>query len=320
MPTLELADAALNMAIEHARKLEVSLIIAGDLHDSKANIRAECANRIIETFKKAQIAPYLLVGNHDKINEKSEEHALNFLEPYCHIIDKPEYLDHIKTWAIPYQHDTEQLTAVLAKIREGSRLVMHQGCSDSNSGHYIQDKTALPKDKFKTFRVISGHYHTRQDIKTGRPQKGAIGLFSYIGNPYTVNFGEAKDPEKGFQVLYEDGTLEFIPTKLRKHVVHEMTVDEYKTSEYPKVNLGDIVKLKITGTKEQLAGLTKEQIKNISGIENFSLELIPVETVFKQLKRVAHTQPELLDSLIEAINNSSDEQKIRLKNLWRAFV
>ena len=50
--TLKLADAAMQMAIDEANKLSVPLIVAGDLHDTKANLRGECVNAMLSTFSK----------------------------------------------------------------------------------------------------------------------------------------------------------------------------------------------------------------------------------------------------------------------------
>lgn len=51
--TLPLADAAVNMAITKANQLGVPLIVCGDLHDTKANLRGECVNAMLETFSRA---------------------------------------------------------------------------------------------------------------------------------------------------------------------------------------------------------------------------------------------------------------------------
>jgi DNA repair exonuclease SbcCD nuclease subunit len=85
--TLELADKAVRLAINKANELQVPLIVAGDLHDTKANMRAECVNAMIETFKNTDTSTFIIVGNHDKINEKSDKNALNFLNKYAYIVE-----------------------------------------------------------------------------------------------------------------------------------------------------------------------------------------------------------------------------------------
>lgn len=326
--TLLLADAAMRQAIAKANELEVPLIVAGDLHDTKANMRAECMNAMLETFRLRSYECFILRGNHDQINEKSKEHALNFLETLgCEVVDKPfsmdltEYGDHFQVYLVPYYSDVKELRAYLITIPKGSTIIMHQGLQGSESGEYIQDKSALTYDDVKDFRVISGHYHKRQDIKTGRPQKGAVGLFSYIGNPYTLGFGEANDPPKGFQILMDDGTLEFIRTGLRDHVIVEgKFVDESKLEfDLKKIpELGDPLWVKIRGTKEQLMKVKKEHVVKVLELQDFRLDLIPTDTTTNQEHiKSDMSQAEVLDILIDSLAATSDDQKTRLKQLWR---
>jgi len=300
--TLELADAAIRMALTKANELGVKLIVAGDLHDSKANLRAECVNRMLDTFSMANSPARILIGNHDKINEKSEGHALEFLS-FAWLHAHPTIKDGV--YLIPYQHDVEFLKNHLKTIPKGSIVIMHQGVQGSDSGEYIQDRTALPKECFDGLRVISGHYHKRQDIKCGE-----TGLFSYIGNPYTLNYAEANDPKKGFQILYSDGSLEFVPTNLRRHIIYDITIQQYRTAPYALVTGSDLVWFKIRGTKEELAGFKKPP-------GNIRLELIPTDTTptFKQPNEAP--AQELLDSAIDTLTNTSAERKERLKQTWR---
>src|SRR6266404_2231645 len=138
VPTLELADASLRMAINKANELHVPLIIAGDLHDTKANMRGECVNALLETFSTAKVLIHLIIGNHDKINEKSVEHSLNFLaSSKVNIIEKPTYIytaisETRTVCLLPYYSDVEALRSDLKKIKPGSILIMHQGVSGSN--------------------------------------------------------------------------------------------------------------------------------------------------------------------------------------------
>lgn len=321
--TLPLADAALRQAITKSNELKVPLIVAGDLHDTKANMRAECVNAMINAFRDLEQTGYILVGNHDKINEKSTDNALGFLVPLdvAWLVISPCYIPELGMHMIPYQHDTNEFVRHLSAIPKGSTIIMHQGIHGSLSGEYIQDKSAISKDLLADYRVISGHYHTRQDIKCGRPQKGAIGLASYIGNPYTLGFGEVNDPEKGYQILMEDGTLEFVPTNLRKHIIIDMSAN--KGVMMPRhIAPEDIIKVKFSGTREECAKVTKASIKQeLRLMGDFKLELIPLETSEKTtLETKSVSQNEILDSLIDNLSNTSEDQKTRLKTLWKEMT
>lgn len=319
--TLKLADAAVRMAIEKANDLETSLIVSGDLHDTKANLRGECVNAMIKTFSQCIFPPYILVGNHDRINEKAEAHSLNFLSAYANVIDLP--CKSFYGYLVPYYHDPDELRTYLKTIPAGSTVIMHQGLTSSNSGDYIQDKSAINPEDVQDFRAISGHYHTRQDIKIGRPRKGSVGLFSYVGNPYTLTYGEAYDPPKGFQILMDDGTLEFVSTNLRKHVIveYDLITDESKWSSGPIMagdGINDLAWVKIKGTKEQLAKINKIEFLKDKGIpQNVRFDLIPTDTNSQVFEHKNLTQGPLLDSLIDSLTNTSDERKQRLKDIWK---
>lgn len=312
LPNLKLADSAMRMAINKANSLNVPLIVAGDLHDTKANLRGECVNAILETWKLCRTRTYVLIGNHDKINEKSEENALGFLEGHTEIVAKP--LDRTKWggfYLIPYHSDPDELRAYLKTIPKGSTLIMHQGLQSSDSGDYIHDKSAINKSDVSGFRVISGHYHTRQSIDL--PDNGT---WDYIGSPYTQSFGEALDPEKGFQVLMSDGSLEFIPTNLRRHRIIEYNVGDRGASGLERARLDGLVWIKVSGTKEQLQGMTKDKVFDIFGIKDFRLDLIPTDTqTTPPVKSINNA--DLMDNLIDSLTNTSDNRKIRLKELWR---
>ena len=314
LANLELADAAMRQAIQKANDLEIALIVAGDLHDTKANMRAECVNRMIETFKLSKTETYLIRGNHDSINEKSTEHSLNYLNDYCTIISRVLiYSFSPRIYLIAYDSNRANLSSLIKTTWNENILIMHQGLQGSNSGEYIQDKSALTKEDVAGFRVISGHYHARQTINL--PDGGK---WDYIGNPYTLNFGEANDPEKGFQILYNDGSLEFVPTNLRKHVVIEVEAalphNIIKGSGFDSIKRGDLVQLKVVGTKEQLSKINKETFPELSDI-NFKLDLIAVNHKIELTKK-PRTNHELLDSIIDSTDNSN-EVKTRLKQTWR---
>lgn len=313
LPTLELADNAMRQAIAKANELQVPLIVAGDLHDTKANLRGECVNRMLLTFRLVETPCYIIRGNHDQINEKSKENSLNFLRylPNIDVVDTP-YRDTIPGLTLlPYYSDPEELREVLSMIKSGSTIIMHQGIEGSNSGDYIQDKSAiLPRD-VNCFRVISGHYHTRQTIQA----KGMAFPWDYIGNPYTLNYGEANDPPKGFQILMDDDSLEFVPTNLRKHVIVELVPGGAIYGQMPVK--GDLAWVKAKGPRHWLNALNRSSVQFFANVESFKLTLEPTDlNIQAPTKQLTHI--ELFDNLIDSTDNTP-ETKDRLKSTWKSL-
>jgi DNA repair exonuclease SbcCD nuclease subunit len=326
LPTLELADKSMRMAIDKSKTLGVPLIVAGDLHDTKANMRGECVNAMIETFgnyaryyvKGAQVI--VLIGNHDKINEKSQAHSLNFLKEVQLVIDYP--MKVLGLYLIPYHHNPDELRAYLKTIPPKSTLIMHQGLTSSISGEYIQDKSAINAEDVAGFRVISGHYHYRQ---TKQLPDG--GVWDYIGNPYTLNYGEANDPPKGFQILMDDGSLEFVPTNLRKHIVitHDLQAKNSNWSSTPAYHTSDrkdLIWVRISGSSEKIAKLDKTSWAEEYGIPKdcrFTTTAIDSTAPMPQTTKEV-PQDELLDSIIDSLTDADSSRKARLKGLWKDLV
>jgi DNA repair exonuclease SbcCD nuclease subunit len=316
LPTLELADKSLRMAISKANELKIPLVVAGDLHDTKANLRGECVNAMLDTFMTANTPAFVLVGNHDKINEKSDENSLNFLSGLAVVVNQacsPIALPEVHL--IPYQPTADLFRYELLKIKQRKIIIAHQGVKGSHGGHYIQDASAIEPDDIATFRVISGHYHSRQHIKTTNS------MWSYIGNPYTLNFGEAGDPEKGFQILNDDGSLTFVPTNLRKHIVidvHLSDSDELVVyNGYYEVNAQDIVQVRLKGSKSQLPRINKFKVGQILGLQDFKLDLIPNDDKLETEGLKNLSQVEILDGLIDKLPEHA--AKDALKVLWRSL-
>ena len=316
LANLEPATAALKAASARADSLDVPLVIAGDLLDGKAIIRAEVANRLIEILRSRPDSQrvILLRGNHDMINEKGQEHALHFLEGYTDVVSSPVQL--LDAWFVPYYSIGDNLKAFLEGIKPGSRIIAHQGVQSAFMGAYVQDKSSLPPEAFKDFRVISGHYHLAQDIKCGPARKNAVGLFSYVGTPFTMSFAEANDGPKGFQILKSDGTLEQVVLNLRKHIIVERRIDNVLTP-IPGLNPGDLLWLKVTGPYSELEKLRKHQIgQKLLGHANFKFDKIPTEGADVVQAGKPLTGAELLDKMIDEMEETAEQKKF-LKECWR---
>ena len=305
--TLNTASRALITACHHAERLNVPLVVAGDLNDTKAVVRAEVMNQLISIFKYTGGKKFVLVGNHDLVNEKGEEHSLNFLEPYATIVDMPKVYPEIpEVFFVPYQSKPAVLERILSAPRTEKIFVMHQGFNGAFMGDYIQDKSSITTDLVKHVKVFSGHYHRHQNL----------GTVTYIGNPFSVSFGEANDGPKGFIVVNSDGSYEQVPLKLRKHVVYKVDVtNDNFLLPVNDTNEEDYIWVKVTGPRSKLANITKKEIANYIGHENFKLDKIPSDGV-QQVKKVKMKDDEVLDSIIDETTDSP-EYKASLKKLWR---
>lgn len=312
MFTLSLASASLRAAVLKAEELSAPLIIAGDLHDTKALLNGKCVKTILDILRNVTVSVYVLVGNHDKLNERSEEHSLEFLRPYACVVDSPIHIPGV-AYLIPYQHDTEVLKNILAnaKLNCHQRLIMHQGVIGGSMGEYVTDKTSLSPNDYKGFRVISGHYHRHQFVQI--PE----GSWEYIGTPYTVTAAEAEDGPKGFQIINSDFSMTQVPLTLRKHVTVERTVTTV-LDPIPELKPDDILWLKVTGSYSELELLNKKQIglKHL-GHQNFKLD--PVYTDGPKADEMdigSLKAEELIDLMIDEAEEPKTE-KAALKKLWR---
>lgn len=319
IPTLELATASLMQAIAKAKQLRVPLVINGDTLDTKSVIQARVANRLIEILNTGVDSPtvYINRGNHCQFSEKSYESALRFLAPYSVLIETPTYVEEIKSYIVPYEHDKDKLQKFLNEAVKGRTMIVHQGVQTAHLGHYMTDNSSLPKYEFADFRVIGSHYHRYQDIKCGEVENNLVGMFTYISNPYSLTFGEAEDGPKGFVVLNDDGTVTRQYTNLRRHIIIDRTLDNlYKHIDCTPA---DIIKYRLTGVESEIRKIKKADIGNkLLGHCNFVFEKIPIkeEKVLEELRR-ARTEPELLDALIDSMGEAAD-YKDYIKKVWRA--
>lgn len=306
LSTLELADAAFRLAIDHAHRLRVPLIDCGDLTNDKASLRAEVVNRLIDACYYAierEVPLTLLVGNHSLCNEKGKDHALEFLRPYATVIDTVRSHDGFNF--IPYKSTKEEFLSALD--RHDSPVIIHQGVSGANSGHYIQDHSAVSVQELGNRRTIGGHYHTRE----------SLGNHSFVGNPYSLTFAETE--QKGFQILYSDVSLEFVPTNLRKHLVIERDIGDLTPA--PGYNPGDLVWVKLYGPRLQLERCNRKELaKKLSIGDSFKLDLIPdKDTKVGLIPDKTPKNSELMDALIDA-SEESESDRSALKGLYRKIM
>jgi len=314
LPTLDLASKVTQMAIDKANELDVPLCILGDLHDSKANLRGECMNEMLRLFSQpTKHRPFILIGNHDMLNEKGRGHSLGFLAPYAKIIDEVHYEETLAATFIPYSSRPYELASICNRSGRSNLYLVHQGLVGGVAGEYFNDRSALQQQVLKGLRVISGHYHARQ-----RTRLADDGQHDFLGNPYSLSFGEASDPEKGFHVLMEDNSLRFFPTRLRKHYIAQLSAFDLSRNAV-LYTPGDLLWLKISGTRSELESFSRKKVAEALGLPptGWKLDLTPSDTVQLTAPTPQASKEELLDKVIDSVQNTTEAQKSRLKAIWK---
>lgn len=313
---LNSSSYALTAALNKAEELKIPLIIAGDLNDTKAIIRAEVANTLIRILQNSTTKIFILIGNHDLVNEKGQEHCLNFLRPYATIIDYHTRIGfglkgHTIVGLMPYQSDLEKIPKIIESFDAPDIIVCHQGIQGAAMGDYIIDKSATTSDLFKC-PTISGHYHRHQ----------TIGNVTYIGSPFTMSFGEANDGLKGFLVVNDDGTYTKEILNLRKHLILGTYTGKDKIACLRRLSSlqnysGDIIWIKLFGPQNELDWISRKDIVDCIGMNDFKLDKIPDDkkTIEVEPNKVL-TGEEILDKLIDENAESKQAAKV-LKKLWR---
>ncbi len=315
---LELSSSALLHAINKSEELQVPLIVAGDLHDTKAIIRAEVANRLLWLFSNLKQTVYILVGNHDLINEKGNTHGLNYLANYTIMVSSPVEvtISGQEVMLIPYQNTVQAFQDALGSTSKESIVVCHQGVQGAYMGDYVQDKTSIEKQALEGHRLFSGHYHRHQEV----------GTLVYGGSPFTHSFGEANDGEKGYLIVNRDGSYTREILNLRKHVKIEATTKGVNKIEFPidgiPVNKNDLLWLKVTGPKSELDTIDKDEWgARIIGHNNYKLDLITNESgIDNELLFEQSLNPSALLDLIIENSGETSTKIIELRKLWRNIL
>ena len=203
-----------NEALSVCKRKDIhTIVLGGDLFFSRSSQTLDvllAVHDALLTARNMNIDVILANGNHDLVNQEA-------VRGYCHIYDQHDnvlVIDEYHTlsnpeWSfmlhiIPYFPEDGSFTGKLNEVIENelstdkqNYLYIHEGINNALSR---PAENELPVHIFGDFdRVFVGHYHNRCTVAPN---------IEYIGSSRQHNFGE--DEEKGYTVLYGDGTAEFI--------------------------------------------------------------------------------------------------------------
>ncbi len=203
-------------AIDICRKMDVKEIaIGGDLFFSRAAQTLDVLLAVHDALLTAAehgIHVTIAEGNHDKVNQENERGYCHVFDQHSNVLVCDEYVSlplgddcHFVLHMMGYFPEDGSFCTRLDRLKEEALdpkrlnfLYIHEGI---NGALAQPNDKELPAKIFEEFdKVFVGHYHNRTIINKTR--------IEYIGSSRQHNFGE--DEEKGYTVIYTDGSHEFI--------------------------------------------------------------------------------------------------------------
>ena len=151
-------------------------------------------------------------GNHNKVNQENERGYCHVFDQHSNVLVCDEYVSlplgddcRFVLHMMGYFPEDGSFCTRLDRLKEEALdpkrlnfLYIHEGI---NGALAQPNDKELPAKIFEDFdKVFVGHYHNRTIIDKTR--------IEYIGSSRQHNFGE--DEEKGYTVIYTDGSHEFI--------------------------------------------------------------------------------------------------------------
>ena len=203
-------------AIDICRKMDVKEIaIGGDLFFSRAAQTLDVLLAVHDALLTAAehgIHVTIAEGNHDKVNQENERGYCHVFDQHSNVLVCDEYVSlpmgddcRFVLHMMGYFPEDGSFCTRLERLKEEAIdpkrlnfLYIHEGI---NGALAQPNEKELPAKIFEEFdKVFVGHYHNRTIIPKTR--------IEYVGSSRQHNFGE--DEEKGYTVIYTDGTHKFI--------------------------------------------------------------------------------------------------------------
>lgn len=242
-----------NEALSVCKRMNIhTIVLGGDLFFSRASQTLDVLLSVHDallTARSMNIDVILANGNHDLVNQEA-------LRGYCHIFDQHDnvlVIDEYHTlsnpeWSfslhvIPYFPEDGSFIEKLNEVKENefninklNYLYIHEGINGALSRPADKE---LPANIFCDFdKVFVGHYHNRCKVAPH---------IEYIGSSRQHNFGE--DEEKGYTILYTDGTAEFIKNRANQRYmvldIPEDKVDIHLTDRLEEIKEDGRYKVKV---------------------------------------------------------------------------
>jgi hypothetical protein len=215
------------------------VVMLGDITEAKDHHSAWLTNKIVEYLDKiAHLCPIIIDrGNHDGFDPENPFFKFIWRVGGITWINEPRALTLPgTTWRclfLPHTTNYKRDWVTSEIFQEYDWIFAHQTFegAQSESGKILH---GIPADIFRYNRVISGDIH--------QPQK--IGPVTYVGSPYTVNFGDNFNARVLF--INDNGSLQSVPySGPQKWLLEYDSLEDMNIDTYPRIEPGSTIKIRL---------------------------------------------------------------------------
>ena len=237
----ELVKSIFDQLIEVCRDYGTNRVFhGGDVFTNRSGQPLQCLTDwkdILEKLKENDIQISVIPGNHDKTDANSDKSYLDvysgvgvrlfrrggyIIVPNSVVCFIPYYGD--SRWLEEF-HELEETIDELLKEEDidesySKILITHMGFDGVKNNDGSEVESEIKPSMFKDWdTVLVGHYHN-----ASRLTKNVI----YAGSAYQGNYGE-NITDKGFTVVFSDGSIEFVPSKFPKYIREDIEATDKDT-------------------------------------------------------------------------------------------
>lgn len=273
--TVDTAITVFNDAVKYAVENGIEdIIIGGDVFTNRSGQPLMCLNAwrsMIDHAATNKVHLHVIPGNHDKTDPDDIHSYLNVfgdgLFNHLYMYESAINIRGVEFVLIPHFSKEKwcERLKVVAKERNFdcgvSILVTHIAINGvrNNDGTVVED--AIEPSLLDSYsKVLVGHYHNASHVGKN---------IYYTGSAYQNNFGETIS-DKGFTVIYDDGSLEHVQSRFPRFVNVEIKATDRESLknivEKYSVGTEDRVRIKIVGTRSECEKINVQEIRD-AGIE-----------------------------------------------------
>src|SRR5574344_640206 len=202
------------------------IIVGGDIFTNRSGQPLICLTTwkdIVDKMYEKEICLHIIPGNHDKTDADDERSYLDIYS-HCCLYRNAQLINirGVEFVMVPYFKDEKWLEEwkSVDEQRSGdcpSILITHIGFDGVRNNDGSEVSSEIKPSMFSDYtRVLIGHYHNASQLGKN--------VF-YTGSAYQNDFGE-NVIDKGFTVIYNDGSTKFVASHFPKYIKQTIAADD----------------------------------------------------------------------------------------------